>query len=250
MDGEFGMSTTSSSPLSPELIGIWSPRARSNYERFLQFIYWITTFLTLLLLLIDIIVQISLVPVAAFLISTSIIVAFEFYTRKHPEITVPISQGVILTVASYLHFYNLSQQIGFFDKPSFPLFPSLFGILLGIIILIRTFIGLQLIRQKRWHHNARTPLSHYQEESFTIFRNNLLLSSNIGEEEFGEELPQKNLRRFFLFILFAIGLLFLSLMPLWLNMFFTVIIYPYIVLIPGVFVSLFLIIYISTLKKL
>ncbi|MFX1506389.1 MAG: hypothetical protein ACFFDC_09765 [Promethearchaeota archaeon] len=243
------MSTTSSSPLSPELIGVWSVRVRSNYERFLLFIYWITTFLTLVLILIDIIVQISLVPVAAFLISTSLIITLEFYTRNHPEITVPISQGVILTVNSYLHFYYLSQQIGFFDKPSFPLFPSLFGIILGIIILIRTLIGLQLIRLKRWHHNARTPLTYYQEESFTIFRNNLLLSSNIGEQEFCEELPKINLSRLFFFISFAIGLLFLLLIPLWLNMFFSVIIYPYIVLIPGVFISLFLILYISSSKK-
>ncbi|MFW9905006.1 MAG: hypothetical protein ACFFFH_11780 [Candidatus Thorarchaeota archaeon] len=243
------MSTTSTSPLSPNLIGVWSIRARSNYERFLQFIHWITTFLTLLLILIDIIIQISLVPVAAFLISTSLILTLEFYMSKHPEITVPISQGAILAVASYLYFYNLSQQIGFFDRPSFPLVPNLFGIILGIIILIRTLIGLQVIKLKRWHQNARTPLSHYQEESLTIFRNNLLLSSNITEQEFCDELPQKNIKRLFLFILFTIGLLFLLLIPLWLNIFFSVIIYPYIFLIPGVFISLFLILYISSLKK-
>ena len=239
------MNSTSSSPLSPELIGVWSVRAQSKSELFIQLFYLITTFLTLFLILIKI-TKIGLVPVAAFLISASIIITLEFYTRKHPEITVPISQGVILIVTSYLHFYNLSQQIGFFDKPNFPLFPSPLGIVLGIAILVRTIIGLQLIRRKRWYQNARTPLSHYQEETLTIFQTNLLLSSRILPQEFLEESPHNNFKRLLFFLSFTIGLLFLLLVPLWLNMFFNVIIYPYILLIPGFFVTLFIIFYFSS----
>lgn len=240
------MNSTSSSPLSPELIGVWSIRTRSKSELWILLFYLITTVSTLFLILIEIILQIGLVPVAAFLISASIVITLEFYTRKYPEITVPISQMVILIVASYLHFYNLSQKIGFFDQPNFPLFPSLLGFVLGIVILMRTIIGLELIRRKRWHHNARTPLSHYQEEAFTLFQANLLLSSMILPQEFLEESPYNNLKRIFSFFGFSIGLLVLFLVPLWLNMFFNVIIYPYILLIPGFFVTLFIIFYFSS----
>lgn len=246
MDGQFIMSSPTSSPLSPDLIGIWSVRVQSKFERFLQLFYWISTFFILMIILIEIITQISLVPVAAFLISGSIILTLEFYTSKYPEITVPISQGVILIVASYLHFYNLSQQVGFFDKPNFPLFPNLFGIILGIAILGRIVIGLELIRLKRWHQNARIPLSPYQEEALTIFQTNLLLTSSNVKQEFLEEHPRIKLNRFFSYNLFSICLLFFLLIPLWLNIFFNVIIYPYILLIPGIFVTLFIILYFSS----
>jgi len=246
MDGKIIMNSTSSSPLSPELIGVWSVRGRSKSELYFQLFYLLTTFSTLFLILIELIPVIELVPVAAFLISASIIITLEFYTRKHPEITVVISQMVILIVTSYLHFYNLSQQIGFFDKPNFPLFPSPLGIILGIVILVRTIIGLELIRRKRWYQNARTPLSHYQEETLTLFQTNLLLASGNLPQEFLEESPRGNIKRTFSFLSFTIGLLFLLLVPLWLNMFFNVIIYPYILLIPGLFVTLFIVFYFSS----
>ncbi|UCG04290.1 MAG: hypothetical protein JSW11_09945 [Candidatus Heimdallarchaeota archaeon] len=240
------MSSTTSSPLSPELIGIWSVRSRSRFEKRIQLFFLSSTVFSLLIILIEIVQQISLVPIAAFLISGSIILTLEFYTSKHPEITVPISQGVIIIAASYLHFYNLSQQIGFLDKPNFPLFPNLFGIILGIIILVRLITGLELIKLKRWHQNARTPLSHYQEEALTIFQTNLLLTSSSMKQEFLEELPRVKLKRLISYIFFSISILFLFLIPLWLNIFLNVIIYPYILLIPGIFVTLFLVLYFSS----
>ncbi|MFX0122629.1 MAG: hypothetical protein ACFFAE_03270 [Candidatus Hodarchaeota archaeon] len=244
------MSSSTSSPLSRELIGIWSVRVRSKFEGWLQLFFWTTTCLIFMIILIEIINQISLVPVVAFLISGSMILTLEFYTPKHPEITFPISQGVILIVASYLHFYNLSLQAGFFDKPNFPLFPNLFGIILGITMLVRIVLGLELIKQKRWHQNARIPLSHYQEEALTIFQTNLLLSSSNVKKEFLEEFPIIKLRRLFSHVLFSISLLFFLLIPLWLNIFFNVIIYPYILLIPGTFVALLMVLYFSTKNRI
>lgn len=246
MDGQFIMSSTTSSPLSPELIGIWSVRVRSKFERLLQFFYRASTFFILLVILVEVINQISLVPFAAFLFSGSIILTLEFYTSRHPEITIPISQGVILIVASYLHFYNLSQQVGFFDMPNFPLFPNLFGIILGIAILVRIILGLELIRLKRCHQNARMPLSHYQEEALTIFQTNLQLTSSDVIQEFHEVSPRRELRRLLTYGLFSIGILFFLLIPLWLNIFLNIVIYPYILLIPGIFVTLFVVLYFSS----
>ena len=244
------MSSSTSSPLSPELIGIWSGRVRSKFEGIVQLFFSASTIIIILIILLEIINQISLVPVAAFLISGSTILTLEFYTRKHPEITVPISQGVILVVASYLHFYNLSQQVGFFDKPNFPLFPNLFGLILGLAILMRIVLGLELVRQKRWHQNARIPISHYQEEALTIFQTNLLLSSSNVKQEFLEEIPRRKLSRLFSYILFSISLLIFLLIPLWLNMFFNIIIYPYILLIPGTFVVLIVVLYFSRIDRI
>ncbi|MFX1516629.1 MAG: hypothetical protein ACFFC6_09990 [Promethearchaeota archaeon] len=243
------MNSSTNSPLSPELIGIWSVRARSKFERLIQLLFWISTGFILLIILIEILDQISLVPVTIFLISGSIILTLEFYTNKHPEITIPISQGVILIAASYLHFYNLSQQMRFYDMPNFPLIPNLFGIILGLVISLRIVIGLELIKQKRWHQNARIPLSRYQKEAFTIFQTNLFLTSSKVKDEFLEEIPRIKLKQLFSSIFFYISLIFFLLIPLWLNIFFNVVIYPYILLIPGTFVTLLMIFYFSTIAK-
>ena len=61
-----------------------------------------------------------------------------------------------------------------------------------------------------------------------------------------EEKPSIKLSRLFSYILFGISLLFFLLIPLWLNIFFNVIIYPYILLIPGTFVILSMVLYFST----
>ncbi|MFX0013797.1 MAG: hypothetical protein ACFFB2_03455 [Promethearchaeota archaeon] len=245
------MSSSLSSPLSPELIGIWSSRAQSKYEKNIQLLFWISTGLIFFLLLIETINQISLVPVTAFLIAVVIVLPLEIYTTKLPHISIPISQGVVFIMATYIHFYNLfSQQQGFFDNPNYPLLPNLLDIFLGITILFRIIMGLELMKLNKWYQNARIPLSSIQEEALLIFESNLQLTSNKVRHEFIEEAPKIRVKYLYSHIFFCISLLMLLLIPLLLYFLLDVIIYPYILLIPGILISLLLIIYFSSKKHI
>ncbi len=244
------MNPHASSPLSPELIGIWSSRVQSIYERNLQHIFRASTGLILLIILIETINQIGLVPVAAFLISGVIILTLEFYAAKIPYITIPISQGVIFIGAVYIHFYNLfSQQSGFLDSPYFPLLPDLLGFVLGIVISIRIVIGMELIKLERQYQYARVPLSGHSREALEAFETNLQLVSTEVKREFLEEFPKYRIKHLFSHFIFSFSLLLFLLIPLWLNIVLDVIIYPYILLIPGVLGLLIMILFFSPKAK-
>ena len=235
-----------SSPLSPELVGIWSSRVQLKYERKLRFFFWASTGSILLIILFETINQLGLVPVAAFLISGTIILSLEFYTNKFPHITIPLSQVVIFIAAAYIKFYNLfSQQLGFFDSPNFPLLPDLLSLVLGIAILIRIIIGMELIKLNRQYQNARVPLTGYQSEALATFETNLQLTSDNVKREFLEEPSEFEIKQLFSYVLFSISLLFALLIPLWLNIFLGVILYPYILLIPVILILLLLMLYFS-----
>lgn len=232
--------------LSPELTGIWSSREKSNSEKDLLRLFWISTGIIILLIFVETITLLGLVPVAAFLISCTIILTLEIYTMqtKYPHVTIPVSQGVIILVASYLKFYRLfSLQSGVLERPNFPLFPDILGVVLGMVILFRIIVGLGIIRLNRYYQNARIPLSRYPRENLATFESNLQLISSEVRREFREELPQYGIGRLLLFFLFSISLLVVLLIPLWLNLIVNIIIYPYILLIPVIIGILLLIIF-------
>lgn len=244
MGGEFIMNSDISSTLSPELTGIWISRGHSNYMKTLLRIFWASTGFILLIILIETINQIGLVPVAAFLISGSIILSLEFYTSRFPHITIPLNQGVIFILAVYIHFYNLlSQQVGFFDRPNIPLLPDLLSLVLGVIILIRIVIGVELIRLNRQYQNVRVPLSGYPRGALITFETNLQLTTSQVKKEFLNEPPKFAIKQLFNHFFFSISLLLMLLTPLWLNLLLDVVIYPYILLIPGILVLLLILIY-------
>ncbi|UCE14178.1 MAG: hypothetical protein JSV04_03125 [Candidatus Heimdallarchaeota archaeon] len=232
--------------LSPELTGMWSSREKSNFEKDLLGLFWVSTGVIILLIFVETISLLGLVPVAAFLISCTIILTLEIYTAqsKYPYITIPVSQVVIILVASYLQFYRLfSLQSGILESPNFPLLPDLLGIVLGIVILLRAILGLGIIRLSRCYQNARVPLSRYPQESLATFESNLQLVSSEVRREFREESPQYGIGRLLLFVLFCITLLIVLLIPLWLNIVLNIIVYPYIVLIPVILGILVLIVF-------
>lgn len=235
-----------SAPLSPDLIGIWSSRAQQRYEIILYRIFGLSTGSILIIFFIKTVSRIGLIPVAAFLLSSIIIISLEIYTNKLPHITIPLSQGVIFIVAAYNQFYNLfSQQFSFLDRPIFPLLPDLLSLILGFTILIRIIIGLEIIRYKRRYWNARTPLSGYPRESLANFEINLQLVSDDVKQEFSEELPSARIKIVFSYTLFITLFLLILLFPLWLNLLFDFVIYPYIFLIPGFLIILLSIIFFS-----
>ncbi|MFX1282819.1 MAG: hypothetical protein ACFFB5_04155 [Promethearchaeota archaeon] len=238
------MNSHKNSTLSPELIGIWISRGYSRYTQALLRILWASTGSILLIIFIEIINHLGLVPVAAFLISGGIILSLEYYTSKIPHITIPFSQGVIIVLAGYIQYYTLlSQQTGFLDSPNIPLLPDLLSMILGIAILIRTVTGIELIRRNKENKNARVPLSGYSREALITFETNLHLASSQIQKEFSDKQPIFAIKQLLTYIFFSIGLLLILLTPLWLNLLLDVVIYPYILLIPGILGSLLMVFY-------
>ncbi len=245
MDVEFIMMTPrGSSTLSPDLTGIWVSRLQSKYEQNLLRLLWISTSSILFIFFIETIDQLALVTFATFLMSGIFILILEIYTKKLPYVTIPVSQGVIFITATYIQFYTLfTQQSSFLDNPNFPLLPDLLGLVLGFIILIRIFIGIELIWYHKRYERVRVPLSRYPKENLSTFETNLQLVSSEVQQEFLEESPNFRIGHLFFYIFFSSCLILLMLLPLWINLFLGILIYPYILLIPGILGLLMMLVY-------
>ena len=240
MDAELIMMTPRrSSTLSPELTGIWSSRVQSRYEQKLLRLLWILTSSILVIFFIETINHLALVPFAAFLISGIFLLILEIYTKRLPYIAILVSQGIIFVTATYIRLYTLfSQQSSFLDNPNFPLLPDLLGLVLGFIILIRICIGIELMWFYKCYERVRVPLSRYPKENLYSFETNLQLVSSEVQQEFIEESPIFRIRHLFIYIFLSVCLLVLLLLPLWINLLLGILIYPYILLIPGILVLL------------
>ncbi|MHA2327721.1 MAG: hypothetical protein ACXACR_04305, partial [Candidatus Hodarchaeales archaeon] len=209
------MTFTDKNFLNLDLIGYWSFRRPSKYHKTLILIYRSCTSCFLLIILLQTILNLRLVLVAAFLIATSFIVVLDAFSPKFPQLTFPISQTVLFILPTYMQFFILfSQQSSFLDNPNFSVFPDLFGFLLGIVSIIRIIIGIELIRVNRDYKNARVPLSNYNKENLSTFEKNMQLTSSEIQNEFKEEPVRVRMRFLFIYVFFTIILMFILLIPL------------------------------------
>ncbi len=238
------MNPLSISPLSSELSGIWAKKAPSKYQQKLWQIFRITTLVILFLTLVNVIDQISLIPVVVLFLFSVIIIILDVYLRRFPIIIIPLSQLVIFISITYLYLYNLfTHQANIFEAVVYSIFPNLIDLILGIIILFRLIIGIEIIRESKSYDKARVPLSKYPYESFQSFLTNLQLSSSDVSEQFREESLNFRLKSLFYSFFLPTFFLMLLLTPLWLVMLGIINIYPYIILIPTILVILILLIY-------
>jgi hypothetical protein len=236
------MSSDNISPLSEELTGIWALRPLSEYHKQIFQLFRFCTVIIFSVLFIKVILQIGLVPVALLLVSGTIILVLELYSARFPHIAIPLNQLVVFICLTYLHLHSLfSQQSVIFEAINYSILPDLIELFLGIIILIRIIIGIELIRLFKRYQHARIPLSRFPLRSLQAFEINLQLTSS--EFEYSEESSRFRLKTIFSSVIISICLLIILLIPLWLVLLGFEGIYPYIIVIPFVLVTLLILVY-------
>ncbi|MHA1444790.1 MAG: hypothetical protein ACTSR4_08595, partial [Candidatus Hodarchaeales archaeon] len=107
-------------------------------------------------------------------------------------------------------------------------------------------IGMYILRMHLHYSRTRVPVSKNIQDSMLLFETHLRLTETKMEQEFKEE-PFSNLLAFFRNILAIFLTLGLLLIPLWINLIFNVLIYPYFLLIPSIL--LFLLVLLLYLRR-
>jgi O-antigen/teichoic acid export membrane protein len=213
--------------LSSELSDVWSLRPKSRYEKHLSLFFVLSTILIYVVILLRFLPYIGLIPVAAFLITGTFIIILEIYRDHYQRISFPVSQLVILILAVYIELYILfSQQTETWGAIRFSLIPNFISIVLGVLFTIRILLG----------------------ETLKTFETNLQLISSKLRHEFEDNTPKYRPK----WLLFSgsscLLVTFFALIPLWLSV-TGYYIYPYILLIPGVLLTVLLMIYDSVKSR-
>jgi len=235
--------------LSSELSDVWSLRPKSRYEKHLSLFFVLSTILIYVVILLRFLPYIGLIPVAAFLITGTFIIILEIYRDHYQRISFPVSQLVILILAVYIELYILfSQQTETWGAIRFSLIPNFISIVLGVLFTIRILLGTELVRFNQDYKESRTPLSQYTQETLKTFETNLQLISSKLRHEFEDNTPKYRPK----WLLFSgsscLLVTFFALIPLWLSV-TGYYIYPYILLIPGVLLTVLLMIYDSVKSR-
>ncbi|MFW9825385.1 MAG: hypothetical protein ACFFE4_20760 [Candidatus Thorarchaeota archaeon] len=225
--------------LSTELSGFWIQRSNADYINSLFRIYYLSTSLSLIIIFYEVIRHLTLVPVAAFLISGVAIIFLDFYSPRRFSIIFPSTSIILILLAGYVQFYLLFIQNSTRSSPSISLFPDLIQIILGIIFSLRILIGLRINKSMKHYQKSYIPYSKNQKALLETFESNLELLSNQIAKEFDLEVTTLHLRRIFKYWIISIGIVCILLIPLWLNIYFGILIYPYLLIIPGAVVALF-----------
>jgi hypothetical protein len=227
--------------INPELPGYWIKRKTSNILKSTIRLDVILTFLIFGLVSVEVLLNLSLVTVATFIITAVSMVFLVINYEKYPLVTIPLSQIVVMFLVGYVHLV-ITNSLSISK-----LTPDLINLVLGTLIAIRVFIGMYIIRMHFHYSRARTPVSKNIQDSLHLFETHLKLTET-KMNQFREE-SSSNLRTFFINILVIFLILGLLLIPLWMNLIFNIMIYPYIILIPSILLSfVFLVLYLQRKK--
>ncbi len=240
-------STNKIKPVSSELSGIWIKRSISPYERILVGIYRLCTLFIYIIMFLFLFSNLGLVLFATILITGTVVLILEGYTQQYPHISFPLSQMIILILCAYFQFFELLAETDLFDIIEFPLIPNLGQIVLGILITLRIFIGIGLVRAFA-HGNSRIMLSDHYKETLKAFKTNLMYFSDETPQKASEPQTKHQVKSFIQYVLMSITVVFILLFPMWMNIFLSISIYPYIILILGATSTVILIIYLSPKK--
>ena len=238
------MSLQKISPLSEELSGIWILRPPSQYYKQILRLFRLCTSVIFMFLIIKVIFQLDLVPVAVLLISGTIIIVLEIYTPRIPYVVIPLNHLIVIICVTYMYIYSLfSQQQFIFEAINFSILPDIVELLLGLVILVRIVAGIELTRLTKRYEYARTPLSKNPLKSLQTFETNLQLTTTALRDEFSEEPLYFKLKAIFSYIFIAVSILSILLLPMWMVMLEIEGIYPYILLIPSTLIILLMLVY-------
>ena len=226
--------------LNSEFPGYWTIRKSSHlFKSVLQFDV-ILTILIFGLVSLEVLFNLSVVTVAALIITSVSLIFLILNYEKYPLVTIPLSQIIVVSLVGYIHLiitnsFTISR-----------LTPEPINLVLGLLITIRVFIGMYILRMHLHYSRTLTPVSKNIQDSLLLFETHLRLTETKMEQEFKEE-PFSNLLAFFRNILAIFLTLGLLLIPLWINLIFNVPIYPYFLLIPAIL--LFLLVLIVYLRR-
>ena len=216
--------------LNPEFPGYWSKKESPENVKKMRKIDVVTTILIFGFVSLEVLYNLSVVTVASLVIASVSTIFLLLNYEKYPLITVPLSQFTVLLLVGYIHLVITN------SLTIIKLTPEPVNILLGIFITIRMFIGMYIIRMHLHYSKARIPVSKNIQESLHIFESHLKLTETRKNIFSQEQIP--NLFTYFRNIIGIFIVLGVLLIPLWLNMFFNVLIYPYIILIPSILLLL------------
>ncbi|MCK4848077.1 MAG: hypothetical protein KAT16_03555 [Candidatus Heimdallarchaeota archaeon] len=221
--------------INPEFPGYWKRRKSSNLIKSSLRFDVILTILIFGLVSVEILFNLSVVTAATlFITSVSIIFCLLNY-EKYPLVTIPLSQIIAVFLVGYIHLIITN------SLTRSRLIPEPINLVLGILITLRVFIGMFIIRMHLHYSKARVPVSKNIQDSLHLFETHLKLTETKIEHEFNQE-PFSNLLTFFRNIFAIFVILGILLIPLWMNMVLNILIYPYILLIPSILLVLLILI--------
>ena len=224
--------------MNPEFPGYWSKRKSSDSIRVILRFDMILTLIIFGLISLEILYNLSVITVATLVITSVSTIFLLLNYEKYPLVTVPLSQIIVLFLVGYIHLVIT-------DSLVIKLIPEPINLILGVLITIRIFISMYIIRMHLHYSKARVPVSKSVQESLELFETHLKLVE-ARKDIFTEE-PLSILLLFLRNISTIFLVLGLLLIPLWMNMFLKILIYPYILLIP--FLLLLLIILVIYLQR-
>ncbi|MHA1543378.1 MAG: hypothetical protein ACTSQH_10425 [Candidatus Hodarchaeales archaeon] len=215
--------------LNPEFPGYWSKKKSSESIRVISLFDVTLTLIIFGLVSLEILYNLSVITVATLVITSVSTIFLSLNYKKYPLVTVPLSQIIVLFLVGYIHLIITSSF-------TIRLIPEPINLILGVLITIRLFIGMYIVRMHLHYSKARVPVSKSVQESLKLFETHLKLIET-RKDSFAEEALST-----LLLFLRNISVIFLVLgfllIPLWMNMFFNVLIYPYILLIPSLLLLL------------
>jgi hypothetical protein len=223
--------------MNPEFPGYWSKKNSSESIKVISRIDATLTLIIFGLVSLEILYNLSVITVATLVITSVSTIFLLLNYEKYPMVTVPLSQIIVLFLVGYIHLVIAESLV-------IRLIPEPINLILGVLITIRLFIGMYIVRMHLHYSKARVPASKGVQESLKLFETHLKLietrKDSFTEESFSTLLLfLRNISAIFL----VLGFL---LIPLWMNMFFNILIYPYILLIPSlILLLLFLVIYLQ-----
>ncbi|MHA1944551.1 MAG: hypothetical protein ACXAC6_01850 [Candidatus Hodarchaeales archaeon] len=215
--------------MNPEFPGYWSKKQSPQSIRVISRFDVILTLIIFGIVSLEILYNLSVITVATLVITSVSIIFLLINYEKYPLVTVPLSQIIVLFLIGYIHLVITNSL-------TIRLIPEPINLILGILITIRLFIGMYIIRMHLHYSKARVPVSKNIQESLKLFETHLKLIET-RKDSFKEE-PVTILLIFLRNILAIFLVLGFLLIPLWMNMFFNMLIYPYILLIPSLILLL------------
>ncbi len=224
--------------MNPEFPGYWAKKQSPESIGVISRFDVILTLIIFGIVTLEILYNLSVITVATLVITSVSIIFLLLNYEKYPLVTVPLSQIIVLFLVGYIHLVITNSF-------TIRLIPEPINLILGILITIRLFIGMYIIRMHLHYSKARVPVSKNIQETLKLFKNHLKLIEK-RKDSFKEE-PLSTLFSFFRNISTIFLVLGVLLIPLWMNMFFNILIYPYILLIP--FLLLLLLILVIYLQR-
>ena len=216
------------------LSGYWAKRQNPEVVKLALQINYLTVFIIFGLLGLQVLLNLSLITVSLLFLAIISIIFLEINLKKYPLIVVPFSQLVIILTIAYLNLTIVD------TLPAQNLYPNVLEILLSFVLTLWLFLELYIVRRYFFDSKALIPETKVNKEQLKTFLDQLELSQPNLDHEFSEP-PKSELKDLIVHLIWVLLLICLILIPLGMFLFFKVLIYPYIVLIPSVLGTLLLI---------